>query len=131
MISVTAIWTICKGKEKEAMPALEALATKVQASEPDTLLYLPQAINTKGFSNPTPNPNDIVFIEMYTDQAAFDYHLYGPNGQNDPSGTFVDFVNKYGHLFEWDTASDMPKMVVTALNPFTGFVREEMNFPCK
>ncbi len=131
MISVTAIWTIIKGKESEALPALEALASKVQASEPGTLLYIPQSINGQGYSDPKPNPNDIVFVEMYKDQAAFDFHLYGPNGQRDPSGTFVDFVNEYGHLFEWNKTADMPKMVVTALNAFTGFVREAMDFPCK
>ena len=131
MISVTAIWTILEGKKSEAIPALEALASKVQATEPGTLLYIPQSINTKGYSDPKPNPNDIVFVEMYKDQAAFDFHLYGPNGQDDPSGTFVDFVKKYGDLFEWNKTSDMPKMLVTSLNAFTGFVREEMNFPCK
>jgi quinol monooxygenase YgiN len=131
MISVTAIWTILEGKKSEVMPALEALASKVQATELGTLLYIPQSINTKGYSDPKPNPNDIVFVEMYKDQAAFDFHLYGPNGQSDPSGTFVDFVNDYGHLFEWNKTADMPKMVVTALNAFTGFVREGMDFPCK
>lgn len=131
MISVTAIWTIRKGKESEAIPALKALASKVEALEPDTLLYIPQSINTKGYSNPTPNPNDILFVEMYKDQAAFDYHLYGPNGQEDPSGSFVDFVKEYGHLFEWDKGTNMPKMIVTALNAFSGFVREGMTFHCK
>lgn len=72
-----------------------------------------------------------VFVKTYKDQAAFDFHLYGTNGQSDPSGTFVDFVNDYGHLFEWNKTADMPKMVVTALNTFTEFVREGMGFPYK
>lgn len=131
MISVTAIWTIIKGKESEAIPAIKILATKVKESEPDTLVYIPQSINTKGYSDPTPNPNDIIFVEMYKDQAAFDYHLYGPNGKDNPSGTFVDFVKEYGHLFEWNDSSNMPKMIVTALKPFTGFVREGMEFYLK
>lgn len=126
MISVVAIWTVLPGCHKKAKAALRRLAKKVEKTEPDTWMYLPHSSNMKGFNNPVPNDGQITFVEVYKDQEAFDYHLYGPNGQEDPSGTFVDFVNKYSDLFLCNQSDGQPYMHVLSLDLIDGFVRKEM-----
>lgn len=123
-VSVVATMYILPGKESEAIPALKQLAANVKEREPDALVYIPQAINREGFNVPPPYPNEIVFIEIYKDQAAFDLHLHGPDGPDNQSGSYTEFVKEYGHLFVSDPASGGPMFQAKSLNQFAGFVRD-------
>lgn len=124
-VAVIAKWTILPGKQTEAVTAINALAEKVKAAESGTLVYLPHAVNIEGYNNPVPYDGEIVFYEVYQDQDAFDVHLYGPNGKDNPSGPFTDFLKQYSHLFLCNKNDGKPYMHVEALHLLSGFIREE------
>jgi uncharacterized protein len=100
-----------EGRANEAHAALKELASKVTA-EPGTLLYL---IHEQLGSLPPAAPRTIVFLEMYTDEKAFQKHLTGP--------AFKNFVAKYGELFESDPHGN-PFITFSRLDRLAGFVRE-------
>ena len=123
MIPVTAKWTILPGNQKEAVNAIDELAAKVRSTEEGTLVYLPHKVNVNGFNNPVPYDGEVVFYELYENQEAFDLHLYGPHGKDNPSGPFNDFLIKYGHLFLCNS-DGAPYMHVEALELMEGFIRK-------
>ncbi len=109
-------WTILPGKKAEAIRAINALAAVVKEKEPNTLAYMPHTPNLlKEKNNPVPYDGEIVFFEIYKDEAAFLKHLDGQ--------PFQDFVRSYGHLFL--SSSDGTTFVLNeVLHPINGFIRE-------
>jgi quinol monooxygenase YgiN len=94
MLSLTSRWFLAPGREGAADQALRALATSVEAGEPDTLAYLvhrPFEGDARVQSLPPGSPHSVVFFECYRDIDAFLAHLHGP--------IFEAFVRDHGALW--------------------------------
>lgn len=65
-ITIIATVKIQEGKMEEAKEALRKVVPKIKESEPGTLDYTPHTVKD--------NPNIIVFIEKYADEAALKAH---------------------------------------------------------
>jgi quinol monooxygenase YgiN len=79
MLPIIARWSIAEGKREEALRALDELARLVEQHEPFVPMY---TINTPNFSSdvtsyPTPAANEVVFISVFDDVAAFEKHMNG------------------------------------------------------
>jgi len=111
MYTTVGNWYVKEGREKEAVAALKDLAEQVKA-EPGTLGYL---IHEQKASLPPAAPRTIAFIEMYTDEKAFQKHLTGP--------AFKNFIAKFGDLFVPDPQGN-PFVTFSRLDRIAGFVRE-------
>nr|WP_294934759.1 antibiotic biosynthesis monooxygenase [uncultured Flavobacterium sp.] len=107
-------WTILPDKESEALEALKALALKVKADEPDTLVYLMHTPDFSEISLPTPPAGEVVFYEIYKNKEAFTAHVSGL--------TFTDFVKNYGHLFLSNYGQ--PYVTLELLYLQEGFIRQ-------
>ena len=117
-VSLTSRWFIRPGCERQAWPALQALAANVLANEPDTLMYLvnsPSWVDNSLQSLPPSEPGLVLFVEMYRNPDAFRAHVEG--------AVFTSFVRDYGHLFV-PNADGQPYTTVTFLPREAGFVRE-------
>ena len=114
MYSLMSKWTILPGKHEAAVHALRELAGQVQLSEPDTWAYTVHTPDFAQASLPTPAAGEVIFFEIYKDEAAFTAHVNG--------ATFVQFVNQHGHLFLSDNAR--PYVSVEIMTRQAGFVRE-------
>ena len=117
-VSLTSSWFIRPGCERQAWPALQALAANVLANEPDTLMYLvhsPSGVDSSLQSLPPSEPGLVLFVEMYRSPDAFRAHVEG--------AVFTSFVRDYGHLFV-PNADGEPYTTVTFLQRQAGFVRE-------
>jgi quinol monooxygenase YgiN len=125
MFPLTSVWTISEGNEDAAISALKALAKQVEQQQPGTLAYLVHVPDMSQPSLPTPTPLQVVFFEIYKDEAAFIEHVTG--------SLFNDFVNSNKKLFlclqvtgtdgkkiEW------PYTTVEFLTRQAGFVRPEV-----
>jgi quinol monooxygenase YgiN len=117
MYSLISIWTIKRGKERAAVAALKRLAKEVQKHEKKTLTYLVHVPDS-----PTPSPLQVVFFEIYKDNAAFLVHLNGP--------IFNGFVNRHKNLFLCTTVESKsgekiarPYVSAEILKRIAGFVR--------
>lgn len=119
MYPLIAKWTILPGNEKKATAALKKLAQDVKKNEPGTLLYMVHTPNFKEKSLPTPPEGEVVFLEIYEDQAAFIKHISG--------SVFTDFVKNYGNLFLQDFNTP-PQVFMTTevLTHLGGFVRNDL-----
>src|SRR6267154_915971 len=84
-------WTILPGKETVAIAALKILALKVRDGEPDTHVYLVHVPDFTQPNLPTPAQGEVIFFEIYKDEAAFQAHLHGK--------VFTTFVKDHGDLF--------------------------------
>lgn len=69
MLTVIATMPIKEGKMDEALQEIRGLLVKV-AKEQGTVLY---SLNVD-----TANPNTLIVVEQYTDQAALDFHSSTP-----------------------------------------------------
>jgi quinol monooxygenase YgiN len=109
-------WYIVPGKKKEALAALKEVAGFVKEREPDTLVY---TIHIPDFSQPnlpTPPEGEVIFFEVYRNEAAFQKHVNGP--------TFKTFVKKHGHLFL--NSNKQPYTSLEIMKDVAGFIRPEM-----
>ena len=116
MYPLIAKWTMLPGNETKAITALKKLAQDVEQNEPGTLLYMVHTPNFKEKSLPTPAAGEVVFFEIYKDQAAFMKHITGP--------IFTTFIKNYGNLFLQDF--NMPSqvfMTTEVLSQLGGFAR--------
>ncbi len=92
------------GKEEEALEDLRTLVKAVQANEPGVLAYI-----CHRFQN---DPSEIIFFEIYTDDAAFEAHRQTPH--------MAVHGASYADLF------DAPKTKIEQLERIEGFVRSEL-----
>jgi quinol monooxygenase YgiN len=122
MYSLISVWTIKRGKERAAVSALKRLAKEVQKKEKKTLTYLVHVPDMSQPSIPTPSPLQVVFFEIYQDNAAFLTHLNGP--------IFNGFVNRHKDLFLCTTVAarngekiTRPYVSAEILKRIAGFVR--------
>lgn len=79
MLPIIARWSIVEGKREEALAALDELAKLVEEGEPFVPMY---TINTPNFapeltSFPTPAANEVIFVSVFDDYAAFEKHMNG------------------------------------------------------
>jgi hypothetical protein len=117
-LSLTSAWFIAPGKEAKAIAAVKALTKEVEASEPDTLIYLvhtPFTDDNRVNTLPPPYSGTILFFEMYRTTEAFLRHVNGP--------IFLSFVANSGNLFVAQNGA--PFTVDTFLTRQAGFVRTE------
>jgi predicted enzyme related to lactoylglutathione lyase/quinol monooxygenase YgiN len=117
-LSLTSTWFIAQGNEAAAIAAVKALAKDVEASEPDTLIYLVHTPFTDDKRVTSLSPlysGTIVFFEMYRTVEAFLRHVNGP--------IFADFLAKSGNLFVAQNGA--PFTFVAFLARQAGFVRAE------
>ena len=115
-VSLTSSWFIRPGCEPDARAAVQHLAARVQAEEPDTLTYLvhvPLPEDGRLQSLPPSCPLSLLFFEVYRDADAFLRHLNGT--------VFTDFVGRYGHLFV--SSNGRPFATVQFLFLHAGFSR--------
>ena len=66
MVTIIARMKIKDGKEEEALAKVTAMAEAVQANEPGALAYIVHRNQE--------DPSEIVFFELYADDAAFESH---------------------------------------------------------
>lgn len=110
--TVIARWFLKPGCEAEAEAALDALATQVETGEPGTLSYLIHR-GDQGSLPPTA-ATEIVFVEVYKDEAAFKAHISGP--------IFNGFLKRYGALFEQNFPPNAgPYMATSTLKRIAGY----------
>lgn len=121
MISLYSTWWLKQENVDEAMPVLQELAKKVEADEPDTLMYTIHSPNydfpADISSEPMPRPGTIIFVEKYASWEAFQEHVSGP--------IFTSFVNDHGHLFVQDHKGS-PFTQVVFMDQEYGFIRPEI-----
>jgi len=116
MYPLIAKWTILPGNEMKATAALNQLALDVKQHEQDTLLYMVHVPDFNEKSLPTPPAGEVVFWEIYKDQAAFFKHVNGD--------IFKNFVATYGGLFLSDfSATPQVFMTTEVLTQLGGFAR--------
>ncbi len=106
-------WTALSDKKEEAIAALKQLAKTVEQEEPDTWMY---TVHTPDFTQtnlPTPPEGEIVFFEIYKDQAAFNQHVSGK--------IFTDFVDDHADLFLCNEGK--PYVTLEIMDRQAGFIR--------
>jgi len=113
MYHLIATWTIFPGHEPDAFVGLKKLAISVQQNEPDTLTYLIHIPDVTQNSQPASHPLEVIFFEIYKDEAAFVAHTKGPS--------FTNFLNDYGKFFEQSQYG--PFTSVLFLEHRVGFIR--------
>lgn len=104
MPTIIARLTMQEGKEKEAKEMLKTMAATVQSEEPGALAYV--------IHQPKDKPLEIVFVEVYADDAAMQTHM-----QTSHMGTFRSSL---GELF------DLSQTKIEQLERIDGFVRPEL-----
>lgn len=125
MFPLISVWTISKGNEKACIAALKRLAKQVEQQQEGTLAYLVHVPDMSQPSQPTPTPLQVVFFEIYKDEAAFLEHV---NGE-----LFNHFVNRHKQLFLCLEVKDKkgekikwPYTTVEFLTRQAGFIRPEL-----
>lgn len=103
MNTIIARLTMQDGKEEEALAHLRKMGDAVQANEPGALAY---AIHRS-----LENPSEIVFVEVYADDAAFQTHMQTPH--------MGEFRGAFAEVF------DAAKTKIERLERIGGFVRPE------
>ena len=118
-VSLTSSWFIRPGCEPDVRAAVQQLAARVQAEEPDTLTYLvhaPRLDDARLQSLPPQGLLSLLFFEVYRDADAFLRHLNGV--------VFADFVGQHGHLFV--SSNGQPFTTVQFLSLQAGFSRLQL-----
>jgi len=115
MITLIGKWTMLPGKEDQAIPLLQALASQVQDTEPGTLVYKVFTPDFSSKSLPTPADGEVIFLEVYEDEAAYDKHIAGDAFQN--------FVKNHSDLFLVDFTGKL-YFTLEMLQEQAGFIRE-------
>ena len=110
MYTVTGNWYVREGCVEEAHRALGELAEKVK-SEVGTLVYL---VHEQATGLPPTAPRTIAFIEIYTNELAFDAHIGGT--------VFKTFMATHKDLFVADPQGN-PFIEFASLDRLAGFVR--------
>jgi quinol monooxygenase YgiN len=79
MLPIIARWTIAPGKRAEALAALRVLAQRVEAEEPFVPMYTIHTPDVSGSvtSFPTPYADEVIFLSVFDDFAAFEKHFKG------------------------------------------------------
>jgi quinol monooxygenase YgiN len=123
VVTLIAKWYIKEGQQQAAVAALQALASEVLSTEPETLMYLVHTPDMSQASLPPPTDTEIFFVEGYASMDAFFAHLNGT--------AFTNFVKQYGYLFVVATGTtgggetvSIPFVEVEFLDRQAGFVRE-------
>ncbi len=116
MYPLISTWFIAPGKEAKVIPALKKLAVNVKKNEPDTLVYLVHTPDMTQTNLPTPPANQVVFFEIYKDEAAFKAHIDGAD--------FKNFVANYGKMFVSSNGS--PYVTALMLQHEAGYIRAAM-----
>jgi quinol monooxygenase YgiN len=115
MITLIGKWTILTGKKEEAIPVLQQLARQVQDTETGTLIYKVFTPDFNSKSLPAPADGEVVFLEVYENQDAYDKHIAG--------AAFQDFKKNYSHLFLTDFNCNI-YFTLDMLQEEAGFIRE-------
>ena len=115
MITLIGKWTILPGKQDVAIPLLQNLANEVKDTEPGTLVYKVYTPNFNSKSLPTPADGEVVFLEVYEDEAAYNKHIAG--------NAFQNFVKNHSNLFLADFAGNL-YFTLEMLQEQAGFIRE-------
>jgi quinol monooxygenase YgiN len=101
MVTIIARFKVQAGKEEEALEQLRKMADSVQAQEPGALAYLCHRSQD--------NPSEIVFFEMYADDAAFQAHAQTPH-MGEMRASFSEFF-------------DLSQVKIERLDQIAGFAR--------
>ena len=101
MITIIARFKVQAGKEEKALEQLRKMVSSVQAQEAGALAYLCHRSQD--------DPSEIVFFEMYADDAAFQAH-----GQTAHMG---ELRASFGELF------DLSQVKIERLDQIAGFAR--------
>jgi quinol monooxygenase YgiN len=120
MLPIIARWSIIEGKREEALAALANLAKLVEEEEPFVPMY---TINTPNFSAettsyPTPAANEVIFLSVFDDMAAFEKHL---------NGVFHDWLEENKQYFLLNNGNLF--VVSEWLTRQAGFIRPSMVTP--
>lgn len=127
MLPIVARWSIAEGKRAEALKALEELAALVEAEEPFVPMYTIHTPNLSGevTSFPTPPADEVIFLSVFDDVAAFEKHMNGVFHAWLEANKQLFLLNN-GNLFvvaEWLTRQAgfvRPSMVTTSQAPGCG-----------
>jgi quinol monooxygenase YgiN len=120
MLPIIARWSIADGKRDEALAALADLARLVEEQEPFVPMYTINVPNAAAglTSYPTPAANEVVFLSVFDDEAAFEKHL---------NGLFHDWLERNKQCF---LLSNGNLFVVSEwLERHAGFIRPSMVTP--
>ena len=93
MLPIIARWSIADGKREQALKALTELAKLVEENEPFVPMYTIHTPDLSGppiVSFPTPAANEVIFLSVFDDYAAFEKHY---------KGLFKDWLDKNKDLF--------------------------------
>jgi quinol monooxygenase YgiN len=71
MVTIIARFKMQAGKEEEALESAKKMGESVKAEEPGTLAYL--------VHRSIDDPSEIVYVEVYADDAAFQAHTQTPH----------------------------------------------------
>lgn len=118
MLPIIARWSIAEGKREEALAALAELAKLVEENEPFVPMY---TIHTPDFSGPpitsypTPAANEVIFLSVFDDYAAFEKHF---------KGLFADWLAANKDLFLLNNGNLF--VVSEWLKRHAGFIRQSM-----
>lgn len=120
MLPIIARWSIIEGKRAEALNALAELVKLVEAQEPFVPMY---TVNVPNFSPeltsfPTPAANEVVFLSVFDDAAAFEKHL---------NGLFKTWLEKNKQFFLLNNGNLF--VVSEWLERHAGFIRPSMVTP--
>jgi quinol monooxygenase YgiN len=118
MLPIIARWSIAEGKREQALKALTELAKLVEENEPFVPMY---TIHTPDFSGPpitsfpTPAANEVIFLSVFDDYAAFEKHY---------KGLFKDWLDQNKDLFLLNNGNLF--VVSEWLTRHAGFIRPSM-----
>jgi quinol monooxygenase YgiN len=117
MLPIIARWSIAKGKRPQALKALKELASLVEREEPFVPMYTIHTPDVSGqvTSFPTPAENEVIFLSVFDDYAAFEKHMNGVF-QTWLTANKQYFLLNNGNLF----------VVAEWLTRHAGFVRPSM-----
>jgi quinol monooxygenase YgiN len=121
VLPIIARWSIAEGKRAEALAALKDLALQVEANEPFVPMYTIHTPDLSGppiTSYPTPAANEVIFLSVFDDYAAFEKHY---------KGLFAVWLEKHKDLFLLNNGSLF--VVSEWLHREAGFIRQSMVTP--
>ncbi len=116
MYPLISTWTIVSGKKDEAISVLKKLALKVEKEESDTWMYTVHVPDFEQKNLPTPPVGQVIFYEVYKDEAAFKSHVSGK--------IFTDFVHQYKDLFLCNEGK--PYVTLLVMDRKAGFIRSNL-----
>jgi hypothetical protein len=120
MLPIIARWNIAEGKRTEALKALQELARLVEESEPFVPMYTIHTPDLSGevTSFPTPAANEVIFLSVFDDFAAFEKHM---------KGVFHSWLDAHKQYFLLNNGNLF--VVAEWLTRHAGFIRPSMVTP--